>query len=142
MSSNPQPAGALVPYASSLPPTLGGETDLGNTNRWAAILNYNPTPGRTLYEVYSTVGQALETRTNRIAHRLGLGPDVAAQKITAFFGTGEERELRLTALRNDHEIPAKLEKECTKPMGYTLPCVWSIIVAVLKEELTNVPFTK
>ncbi|KAJ6497325.1 hypothetical protein C8R45DRAFT_926057 [Mycena sanguinolenta] len=105
MSSNPQPADALVPYVDPLPSSSAGETDLGNPNRWAAILNYNLTSGRTLNEVYSTVGQALETRTNRLAHRLGLGPDVAAQKITAFFGTGEERELRLTALRNDHEIP-------------------------------------
>ncbi|KAJ6497326.1 hypothetical protein C8R45DRAFT_1128947 [Mycena sanguinolenta] len=64
MSSNPQPARALVPYVSPIPRSY--------LNKWAAILNYNSIPGRTLYEVYSTVGQTLETRINRIAHRLAL----------------------------------------------------------------------
>jgi hypothetical protein len=58
-----------------------------------------------------------------MAHRLGLGPNATAQKIAAFFGTAEERQLRLSTLRNDHETLAKLEKDCTKLMGYTLPCV-------------------
>ncbi|KAF7344935.1 hypothetical protein MVEN_01656000 [Mycena venus] len=117
--SDPLASGPLVLYVDPLPSGLAGETDLGNPERWAAILN--PIPGRTLYEVYSTVGQTLGTHTNRLAHRLGLGPDVVAQKIATFFGTGGERQLRLTALRNDHEIPAKLEKDCSRLMGYTLP---------------------
>ncbi|KAF8206013.1 hypothetical protein K438DRAFT_497735 [Mycena galopus ATCC 62051] len=119
MGSTPQATGVLVPYINTRPPSPAGEIDLRNPNKWAAFLN--PIPGRTLYEVYSTAGQALETRTNRMAHRLGLGPDVAAQKIAEFFGTGEERQQRLTALRDDHEVLVKLEKYCSRLMGYTLP---------------------
>ncbi|KAJ7826625.1 hypothetical protein B0H13DRAFT_1918097 [Mycena leptocephala] len=44
------------------------------------------------------VGQALETHVNRAAHRLGLGPHVVSGKITSFFGTGDERQLRLITL--------------------------------------------
>jgi hypothetical protein len=58
-----------------------------------------------------------------MAHRLGLGPNVVAQKISAFFGTGDERRLRLIELRNNQQIPATLEKYCSRLMGYTLPCV-------------------
>ncbi|KAJ6571161.1 hypothetical protein B0H19DRAFT_657834 [Mycena capillaripes] len=110
LMASPQAAGPLVPYVGPLPLSAAGETVI-----------FNPIAGRTLYEVYSTVGQALETHTNRMAHRLGLGPEVVAQKIAAFFGTGEERQLRLTALRNAHQIPAKLEKDCSRLMRYTLP---------------------
>lgn len=123
MASDPPASGALVPYTTR---EAGDSSE--NLQRWALALN--PTPGRTLNEVYSAAGKALETRANRMAHHLGLGPEVVARKITSFFGAGEERELRLTALRN--EVPEKLERDCFRLMGYTLPCVQpSFIVAYI-----------
>ncbi|KAJ7780850.1 hypothetical protein DFH07DRAFT_793457 [Mycena maculata] len=106
--------GALVPYPD--PPTSREVGHSGNPERWAIILN--PTPGRTLNELYSTTGQILATHANRMAYRLGLGPDVVARQIAGFFGTGEERQLRLTSLRNERSV--KLERDCSRLMGYSL----------------------
>ncbi|KAJ7780858.1 hypothetical protein DFH07DRAFT_793474 [Mycena maculata] len=109
-------AGALIPYSN--PTTSGtGIGDRRNPDGWAIFLN--PTPGRTLDEFYSATGQALATRANRMAHRLGLGPDVVARQITEFFGTGEDREQRLTSLGN--KIPVKLKTDCSRLMEYALP---------------------
>ncbi|KAJ7205420.1 hypothetical protein GGX14DRAFT_644524 [Mycena pura] len=108
--------GALVPYTDPLALQEATES-WRNAERWAMIRN--PVPGRTLNEVYSVVGQALQTHANRAAHRLGLGPDVVAGKIASFFGTGKERQLRLVALWD--EIPEKLERYCFRLMEYTLP---------------------
>ncbi|KAJ7282202.1 hypothetical protein C8J57DRAFT_43698 [Mycena rebaudengoi] len=107
---------SVVPYTDPLSPEEAAES-WRNAERWAMIRN--PVPGRTLNEVYSIVGQVLQTHANRAAHRLGLGPNVVAEKITSFFGTGEERQLRLIALWD--EIPEKLERYCFRLMEYTLP---------------------
>ncbi|KAF8185490.1 hypothetical protein K438DRAFT_1765724 [Mycena galopus ATCC 62051] len=108
--------GALVPYTGPLPQEEA-VVSWKNTERWAMIRN--PVPGRTLDGVYSVIAQTLETHANRAAHRLGLGPNVVAGKITSFFGTGAERQLRLGALWD--EIPEKLERNCFRLMEYTLP---------------------
>ncbi|KAJ7908466.1 hypothetical protein B0H13DRAFT_2496770 [Mycena leptocephala] len=108
--------GALVPYTGPLAPGEAAES-WRNAERWAMIRN--PIPGRTLNKVYSVIGQTLETHANRAAHHLGLGPNVVAGKITSFFGTGAERQLRLSALRD--KIPEKLERNCFRLMEYTLP---------------------
>ncbi|KAF8185494.1 hypothetical protein K438DRAFT_1049285 [Mycena galopus ATCC 62051] len=108
--------GALVPYTGPLAPEEAA-VSWKNTERWAMIRN--PVPGRTLDEVYSVIGQTLETHANRAAHRLGLGPNVVAGKIASFFGTGAERQLRLSVLWD--EIPEKLERNCFRLMEYTLP---------------------
>ncbi|KAJ7282210.1 hypothetical protein C8J57DRAFT_1294846 [Mycena rebaudengoi] len=107
---------SVVPYTDPLDPGEAAES-WRNAERWAMIRN--PVPGRTLNEVYLVVGQVLQTHANRAAHRLGLGPNVVAGKITSFFGTGEERQLRLIALWD--EIPEKLERYCFRLMEYTLP---------------------
>ncbi|KAJ6536285.1 hypothetical protein B0H19DRAFT_1240943 [Mycena capillaripes] len=83
----------------------------------AALLN--PTPGRTLGEVYTVVGKALEKQANRAAHGLGFGPHAVAQTIKSYFGKGDERVLRLELLRTS--ISPKLERRCEKLMRYTLP---------------------
>lgn len=124
LSSSPlKMVGALVPYTGPLTPGEAAES-WRNAERWAMIRN--PVPGRTLNEVYSVVGQALETHVNRAAHRLGLGPHVVAAKIISFFGTGEERQLRLIALWD--EIPEKLERYCFRLMKYALPWVRSCVL--------------
>jgi hypothetical protein len=123
--------GALVPYTGPLAPEEAAES-WRNAERWAMIRN--PVPGRTLNELYSVIGQTLETHANRAAHRLGLGPNVVAGKITSFFGTGSERQLRLSALWD--EIPEKLERNCFRLMEYTLPCVQSHVL--LHPRLTYV----
>ncbi|KAF7344971.1 hypothetical protein MVEN_01659800 [Mycena venus] len=89
--------------------------------RWAVILKAlsSPSPGRTLDQVYSVLGKILEKQANRAAYTLGLGPHVVAHKITAYFGSGEERVLRLDNLRAS--IPVKLEKRCLMLAKYTLP---------------------
>ncbi|KAJ7813486.1 hypothetical protein B0H13DRAFT_2466782 [Mycena leptocephala] len=79
----------------------------------------SPAPGRILNKGYLVLGGFVETRTNRIAHRLGLGPDSVATKIRTSFGTGTQRSSNLAALR--HQIPPGLEKSCSRLMKYTLP---------------------
>jgi hypothetical protein len=108
--------GAVVPHTDG-PPT---EVRQSFSETWAILIN--PSPGRTLNEVYSTIGQSLEIRANRIADLLGLGPLAVARKITSFFGTGEKRHQQLNTLRN--QIPIELIECCSKLMGYTLPCIW------------------
>ncbi|KAJ7232380.1 hypothetical protein C8J57DRAFT_1533103 [Mycena rebaudengoi] len=87
---NPISSGALVATAESSRPGGG---------RWALILDalQNPSPGRTMDEVYSTLGK----------------------KIKVHFGDGEERVRQLELLRNS--VPPKLEKRWLKLMKYTLP---------------------
>jgi hypothetical protein len=108
---------SVVPYTDPLGPAEAAES-WRDAARWAMIRN--PVPGRTLDEVYSVVGQVLQTHANRAAHRLGLGPNAVAAKITSYFGTGEDRQQRLIALWD--EIPENLERYCFRLMEYTLPC--------------------
>jgi hypothetical protein len=111
---NPHSSGALITTEENSRPSRG---------RWALILDafQNPSPGRTLDEVYSTLGKVLEKQANRAAYTLGLGPHAVRQKIKVYFGDGEERVRQLELLRNS--VPPKLEKHCLKLMKYTLPCV-------------------
>ncbi|KAJ7136818.1 hypothetical protein C8R44DRAFT_362977 [Mycena epipterygia] len=113
---------AMIPYTNAIITTdsrLRGRRDLETrgARRWGIILS--PTPGRTLTEVYTSIGKVLETHANRMAHRLGLGPISVSQKIASFFGTGDQRVLQLTRMRN--EIPAKMAKYCSRLMRYTFP---------------------
>ncbi|KAJ6540634.1 hypothetical protein B0H19DRAFT_1269190 [Mycena capillaripes] len=89
--------------------------------RWGLVLHalLNPSPGRTLAEVYQSLGKAAEKQANRAAYKLGLGPLVVANKIRAYFGDSEERVQRLELLRSS--VPPKLEKRCSKLMKYTQP---------------------
>ncbi|KAJ6540654.1 hypothetical protein B0H19DRAFT_1313389 [Mycena capillaripes] len=89
--------------------------------RWGLVLHalLNPSPGRTLDEVYRSLGKAAEKQANRVAYKLGLGPHVVANKIKASFGNGEERVQQLELLRSS--VPPKLEKRCSKLMKYTQP---------------------
>ncbi|KAJ7231848.1 hypothetical protein B0H12DRAFT_1239815 [Mycena haematopus] len=91
--------------------------------KWAVFFNVlrSPNPGRTLDQVFTSLGKALETKANRAAYTLGLGPDVVAQKIKAYFGVSEECVQRLEVLATS--VPPKLEKKCLKLMKYALPCV-------------------
>ncbi|KAF7355827.1 hypothetical protein MVEN_00910900 [Mycena venus] len=65
------------------------------------------------------MGKVLETKANRAAYSLGLGPDNITQKIRSHFGTGENRLLQLRCLQES--MPPNLEKHCSKLMRYTLP---------------------
>ncbi|KAJ6540682.1 hypothetical protein B0H19DRAFT_1269226 [Mycena capillaripes] len=79
----------------------------------------NPSPGRTLDELYHSLGKAAEKQANRVAYKLGLGPHVVANKIKAYFGDGEERVQRLELLCS--MVTPKHEKQCSKLMKYTQP---------------------
>ncbi|KAJ6540616.1 hypothetical protein B0H19DRAFT_1175959 [Mycena capillaripes] len=78
--------------------------------RWGIVLHalLNPSPGRTLDEVYQSLGKAAEKQANRVAYKLGLGPHVVANKIKAYFGDGEERVQQLELLLSS--VPPKLEE--------------------------------
>jgi hypothetical protein len=76
-------------------------------------------PGRTLHEIYSSLGSAAETSVNRAAHSLGLGPAAVAGRICAYFGERHERELKINGLAD--ATPRRLQKNCSKLMEYALP---------------------
>ncbi|KAF8159081.1 hypothetical protein K438DRAFT_326065 [Mycena galopus ATCC 62051] len=108
------------PHASTAVATIP-ENSRPEGGKWALLLNalLSPSPGRTLDRVYTSIGNVLETQANRAAHTFGLGPHVAAGKIQAHFGDGEERVRQLELLRIT--APPKLEMKCLKLMKYTLP---------------------
>ncbi|KAJ7111633.1 Rho GTPase activation protein [Mycena crocata] len=77
-------------------------------------------PGRTLHELYSTLGGTAEKHANRAAHNLGLGSAATSERIRLFFGDGSQRESNLLQLKQ--ESPGKkLEKDCVRLAKYALP---------------------
>ncbi|KAJ7824716.1 kinase-like domain-containing protein [Mycena olivaceomarginata] len=90
--------------------------------KWAAIRHalLNPSPGRTLHQMYTSLGGVLEEQANKAAYTLGLGPHVAAEKIKSYLGNGDDRLQRLGALSTT-TVPSKLEKRCSKLVRYSLP---------------------
>ncbi|KAF7336858.1 hypothetical protein MVEN_02122100 [Mycena venus] len=86
--------------------------------KWALVLS----PGRTLNQVYTILGNVLEKPANRTAHKLGLGPRAVTQKIKSYFGSGEKRVRQLELLQG-RTLPSlsKLEKHCFKLLKYTSP---------------------
>ncbi|KAF7355858.1 hypothetical protein MVEN_00914400 [Mycena venus] len=105
--SSPQASDALIPWNPHTDKTLIKSQE-----------NSRP-QGRTLNRVYSSLGKVLETKANRAAYSLGLGPDNITQKIGSHFGTGENRLLQLRCLQES--MPPILEKHCSKLIRYTLP---------------------
>ena len=86
-------------------------------------------PGRLLNQMYISVGQSIEKRANRLAHKAGLGPIAVIETIEkAFEMTSEER---LAILDNLHDRVGSadrddiklrdLQKYCMKLMKYALP---------------------
>jgi hypothetical protein len=51
-------------------------------------------PGRTLDQLFSSVGGCLERWANHLAHRMGLGPHAASAKIKYLFGR-ENRDINV-----------------------------------------------
>jgi hypothetical protein len=124
MTSNyPSDALILIPHTTRT--IIRTQEDPRPQGRWGLIRNFlsHPHPGRTLDEVYTYLGTILETRANRVAYSLGLGPHAIVEKIKSYFGQGEKRVQQLEHLRGS--IPPKLGKHCCKLMKYTLPCVSS-----------------
>ncbi|KAJ6542487.1 hypothetical protein DFH09DRAFT_1089042 [Mycena vulgaris] len=76
-------------------------------------------PGKTLHEIYSSLGVMAERHANRAAHALGLGPVAVSERILIHFGDGRERESALNKLRTN--IPRTLVKNCRKLVDYALP---------------------
>ncbi|KAJ7624459.1 G-protein alpha subunit-domain-containing protein [Roridomyces roridus] len=76
-------------------------------------------PGRTLHELYSSLGNVAERHANRAAHNLGLGPAAVAERIRLSFGDGEAREESLAQLTS--ATPRKLEKDCARLVKYASP---------------------
>ncbi|KAF7370247.1 High osmolarity signaling protein SHO1 [Mycena sanguinolenta] len=114
---------AVIPWnaESNKAVTKIDENSRPEGGKWALLLKAirSPTSGRTLDQVYTTLGKALETQANRAAYALGLGPQVVAQKIKVYFGNGDETIQRLELLATT--VPPKLEKRCLKLMKYALP---------------------
>ncbi|KAJ6476865.1 hypothetical protein C8R45DRAFT_1157953 [Mycena sanguinolenta] len=82
----------------------------------------DPAPGRTLNQVYSTLGNLLERQANRAAHSCGHGPSAIADRIAAYFGTGEQRAAKLDELDAAACSCREVQAECSKLAKYTLPC--------------------
>jgi hypothetical protein len=117
---------ALILHTTDITITAPEDLQISRPHgKWALLLGSlsNPSPGRTLDRVYTSLGKVLEKQANRAAHGLGLGPHVVALKIKSHFGIGEERVQHLEVLHSS--IPDKLEKNCWRLMRYTLPCVCS-----------------
>ncbi|KAJ7624367.1 G-protein alpha subunit-domain-containing protein [Roridomyces roridus] len=74
-------------------------------------------PGKTLHELYSSLGLVAERHANRAAHAFGLGPAAAAERIRFFFGDGIAREEALTRLKSTPLSP-KLERYCARLTTY------------------------
>jgi hypothetical protein len=108
---------------------------------WALVLNAlrNPSPGRTLDQVYTSLGTVLEKQANRAAHALGMGPHVVTQNIKLYLGTGEERVRQLELLRTS--VTPKLKECCIKLVKYTLPCVVAICFVTTYITNHNLHFT-
>jgi hypothetical protein len=66
------------------------------------------------------LGKFAESRANRAAYSMGLGPDIVAKKIKLFFGNDNQRVLQLDLLRKS--MTPKLKKYCWKLMEYAHPC--------------------
>ncbi|KAF7352508.1 Clathrin adaptor, mu subunit [Mycena venus] len=81
----------------------------------------NPAPGRTLHQVYSQLGDYVGRHASRAAHRWGRGPYATADRIAAFFGTGQQRMAKLDELRGGACSYLELEEECSKLVKYALP---------------------
>ncbi|KAJ6529499.1 hypothetical protein DFH09DRAFT_1184939 [Mycena vulgaris] len=114
----------LSPYITTAGSTIlvpAEHEDEGTTGRRALIIRafLNPAPGRTLNEVYSLLGRVLETKANRAAHRLGIGPHGVAQTIMASFGTGETRQRKLADMRSERR--SSLVRRCCQLIKYALP---------------------
>ncbi|KAF8160271.1 hypothetical protein K438DRAFT_1776618 [Mycena galopus ATCC 62051] len=95
-------------------PVAKNSSSLGG--RWGAVVTAfsNPSPGRTLNEVYTSLGQPLERQANRAAHNPGLGPHAVAEKVKLYFGTGKERAQRLKLLRIS--VPLIIQKSLNLPI--------------------------
>ncbi|KAJ7616138.1 hypothetical protein FB45DRAFT_873410, partial [Roridomyces roridus] len=76
-------------------------------------------PGKTLHELYSSLGNVAERHVNRVAHNLGLGPAAVAERIRLSFGDGVAREESLTQLACSP--PRKLKKDCARLVKYAYP---------------------
>ncbi|KAF8218326.1 hypothetical protein K438DRAFT_1796675 [Mycena galopus ATCC 62051] len=111
---------ALIPYDCHSKNAVA-KIEQDPRSGWALVLDAlrNPSPGRTLEQVYLGLGKVAEKQANRVAYTLGLGPHVIARKLTSYFGNGEERVERLKLLRTS--VPPKLKKQCLKLVKYTLP---------------------
>jgi hypothetical protein len=71
-----QVSNALIPYDPNLTRAVAKPEET-NRARGSALIRaslLNHAPGRTLGEVYTFVGKAMEKQANSVAHRLGLGP--------------------------------------------------------------------
>jgi hypothetical protein len=125
-SNHPSDVLILIPHRGlDTTPTMLDATE--DSPRWALVLDslLNPSPGRTLNQLYSGLGRIAEKQANQAAHSVGLGPQPVAQRIRRYFGDGENRVRQLDLLHNSKALP-KIEKHCRKLMSYALPCVCSI----------------
>ncbi|KAF7339119.1 Catabolite degradation [Mycena venus] len=114
---------AVIPWSpdSSKAVAKMEENPRAEGGRWALVLKslLSPSPGRTLDQVYTSLGNVFEKQANHAAYALGMGPHIVAGKIKAYFRSGEERVERLELLRIS--VPLQLEKRCLKLIKYALP---------------------
>ncbi|KAF7346915.1 hypothetical protein MVEN_01443800 [Mycena venus] len=116
---------ALIPWnqsdANKVVATIDGNSRPEGGKQWALVVHafLNPSPGRTLDRMYTSLGAVLQKRANRAAHAVGMGPQSVTDKIKFYFGSGEERVQRLDSLQI--ALPPNIKKLCFKLVKYTLP---------------------
>lgn len=112
---------AIIPWDPDAHRAAASHEDSGSDGAWALLRHAlsSPSPGRTLSEVYTSLGKVLETQANRAAHNLGLGPHVVSEKIKSYFGDADQRVEKLLLLCIS--IEPKLEKWCQRLIKYALP---------------------
>jgi hypothetical protein len=82
-------------------------------------------PGRLLSKAYLAGGHVMEKNFNRLAHKIGLGPDAVAKRISDRFEFKPEGTvIRLTELDSLSAANYELEKDCLKLMKHALPYVF------------------
>jgi hypothetical protein len=78
---------ALIPWdPQSNQAVVETEENHPDGGQWPLILSglLSPSRGRTLNQVYTSLGKFLETHANCAAYSVGLGPHVMAQKIKSY----------------------------------------------------------
>ncbi|KAF7300932.1 hypothetical protein MIND_00656100 [Mycena indigotica] len=97
-------------------------------NQKAVVVVESPTPrpsylfpGRTINQFYNWAGSVAETTANKVAHRAGLGPLAATQRIHSYFEHGGPQEKEQRVRQPNKGSVSILRENCTKLFGYTSP---------------------
>lgn len=102
-----------LPWKPPVPPEEDGASTLYFTNATADNL---PGPGRLLGKAYMYLGLRLQQALGTVAHRAGLGPAAAYERIVFRLSRASEGELRLDA--RSKKVLMRQRKDCARLVKY------------------------